>query len=71
MKRMSLATKRSASDSPVFRFRPGTVMTNSAKWAHYGPETIGAKVAFGSLAECVESAVAGKVTYAHDAWHEA
>ena len=57
--------------APVFRFRAGTVMTNSAKWAHYGPETIGAKVAFGSLAECVESAVAGKVSYAHDAWHEA
>lgn len=57
--------------APLFKFRIGTVMTNSAKWAHYGPETIGVKVAFGSLTECVESAVAGMVTYAYDAWHEA
>jgi len=57
--------------APVFRFRTGTVMTNSAKWAHYGPELRGVKVAFGSLAECVESAVAGKTTYAHNAWNEA
>lgn len=57
--------------APIFRFRTGTVMTNSAKWAHYGPDLIGVKVAFGSLAECVESAVAGKITYAHNAWHEA
>lgn len=55
----------------LFKFRPGNVMTNSAKWAHYGPELVGVKVAFGSLAECIESAVAGKVTYAHNAWHEA
>lgn len=55
----------------LFKFRTGNVMTNSAKWAHYGPELAGKNVAFGSLAECVESAVAGKITYAHNAWHEA
>jgi predicted aconitase len=57
--------------APIFRFRAGSVMTNSAKWAHYGPELVGVKVAFGNLAECVESAVAGKITYAHNAWREA
>ena len=34
-------------------------MTNSAKWACYAPGGLGFRVAFGSLAECVRSAVAG------------
>lgn len=37
----------------------GTVMTNSAKWAYYAPGILGVEVAFGSLASCVESMVAG------------
>jgi predicted aconitase len=36
-------------------------MTNSGKWAYYAPSNIGASVVLGSLAECVESAVAGHV----------
>jgi predicted aconitase len=49
---------------------PGTrvVMTNSAKWAYYAPGNIGVEVIFGSLEECVLSAVAGKVVRDDDLW---
>jgi len=39
----------------------GLVMTNSAKWAYYAPGILGVEVAFGSLVDCVEAAVAGEV----------
>lgn len=39
----------------------GLVMTNSAKWAYYAPGILGVPVAFGSQADCVESAVRGFV----------
>ncbi len=39
----------------------GTVMTNSAKWAYYAPGILDVDVAFGSLASCVESMIAGEV----------
>ena len=43
--------------------RPGvaTVMTNSGKCAYYAPGNLGVEVAYGSLAECIASASAGKV----------
>ena len=42
---------------------PGTrvVMTNSGKCSYYAPGELGVKVAFGSLADCVRSAVEGRV----------
>jgi predicted aconitase len=36
-------------------------MTNAAKWAYYAPGMLGIEVVFGSLSECVESAVQGQV----------
>jgi predicted aconitase len=36
-------------------------MTDSAKWAYYAPGNLGVSVVFGSLAECVESAVTGRM----------
>jgi predicted aconitase len=39
----------------------GTIMTNSGKCAYYAPGNLGVEVAYGSLAECVASARAGKV----------
>jgi predicted aconitase len=36
-------------------------MTNSAKWAYYAPGELHAKVAFGSLSDCVRSAAQGYV----------
>jgi hypothetical protein len=39
----------------------GAIMTNSGKCAYYAPGNLGVEVAYGSLAECVASAQAGKV----------
>lgn len=47
--------------SPRVRGLRGRVMTNAAKWAYYAPGMLGVEVAFGSLRECVESAVRGEV----------
>ena len=43
-------------------------MTNSAKYAWYSPGLLGAMVAFGSLAECVESARRGRVVREPGPW---
>ena len=48
----------------------GAVMTNSAKWAYYAPGGLGSRVAFGSLAECVRSAVAGRVVRDERLWSD-
>lgn len=47
--------------SPRVRGLRGRIMTNAAKWAYYAPGMLGVEVAFGSLKECVESAVRGEV----------
>jgi predicted aconitase len=38
----------------------GVLMTNSGKFAHYAPGNTGYSVIYGSMADCVESAVSGK-----------
>jgi hypothetical protein len=45
----------------IMRDMSGAVMTNSGKWAYYAPGNIGVEVAFGSLADCIASASAGRV----------
>src|SRR5271154_3724556 len=47
--------------TPLMREAEGAVMTNSGKCAYYAPGNLGVSVAFGSLAECVASARAGRV----------
>lgn len=47
--------------SPRIQGLRGRVMTNAAKWAYYAPGMLGVEVCFGSLKECVESAVQGEV----------
>lgn len=44
------------------------VMTDSAKWAWYAPANLGVDVMFGSTADCVESAVAGRVVRSSEVW---
>lgn len=44
---------------PVFPTRTQTVMTNSGKYAHYGPGLSGRTVRFGNLADCVTAALTG------------
>jgi len=45
-----------------------TLMTNSAKFAYYTPGLLARTVTFGSLSDCVESAVRGTVVRARGAW---
>src|SRR5271168_978213 len=45
----------------LMRVGAGAVMTNSGKCAYYAPANLGVEVAYGSLADCVASARAGKV----------
>ncbi len=45
----------------LMRIGTGALMTNSGKCAYYAPGNLGVEVAYGSLAECVASARAGKV----------
>lgn len=47
--------------TPIIEDVEGVVMTNSGKWAYYAPGNLGVDVAIGSLADCVESAVTGRV----------
>ncbi len=45
-----------------------TLMTNSAKYAYYAPGMLNTRVTFGSLADCVRSAVAGRVLRDESLW---
>lgn len=46
--------------TPILPATPGAVlMTNSGKFAHYAPSNTGYAVLYASLADCVESAIAG------------
>ncbi|MGD2172572.1 MAG: aconitase X catalytic domain-containing protein [Gammaproteobacteria bacterium] len=55
--------------SPAVNGLRGKIMTNSAKWAYYAPGMLPVKAVIGSLAECVESGVHGKVVL--ERWGEA
>ena len=53
--------------APILR-EGGPVMTDSGKWAYYAPGTIGRRAIIGSSAECVRSAVAGRVVRDDALW---
>ncbi len=44
------------------------LMTSSGKYALYSPGLLGVEVAYGSLEDCVSSAVAGRVMREHSPW---
>ncbi len=48
--------------TPMLPKEVRTIMTNSGKCAYYAPGELDVKVAFASLAECLDSAVKGRVT---------
>ena len=54
--------------SPMLPPEVRRLMTNSAKYAYYAPGLLERAVAFGSLDDCVESAVAGRVIRDDAAW---
>ncbi|GAB5374660.1 MAG: aconitase X [Acuticoccus sp.] len=53
---------------PVFPPGARTVMTNSGKYAHYGPGLSGRTVRFGSLADCAAAALSGQSPTTPPAW---
>ncbi|HKZ82742.1 MAG TPA: aconitase X catalytic domain-containing protein [Anaerolineae bacterium] len=54
--------------SPMLPPEVKLLMTNSAKYAYYIPGLLGARVTFGSLEDCVRSAVAGRVVRDESLW---
>lgn len=54
--------------SPMLRQEIRVLMTNSAKYAYYTPSLLERRVVFGSLRDCVASAVAGRVMIDEGAW---
>ena len=44
------------------------LMTNSAKYAYYVPGMLGRKIAFGSLQDCINSAIEGRVVRDESQW---
>ena len=54
--------------SPMLPPEIETLMTNSAKCAYYAPGMLNTRVAFGSLVDCVRSAVAGRVLRETSLW---
>lgn len=54
--------------TPMLPERIRLLMTNSAKYAYYAPGLLGARVVFGSLEDCVRSAVAGCVLRDNSLW---
>jgi len=57
--------------SPMLPPEIRTLMTNSAKYAYYAPSLLNTRVTFGSLADCVRSAVEGRVVRDESLWEDA
>ena len=54
--------------TPMLPEKIRSLMTNSAKYAYYSPGLLNVSVAYGGLAECVNSAVHGKVVQENRIW---
>jgi predicted aconitase len=55
--------------APLVKPDAEVLMTNSAKYAHYGPGLLGVDSVFATTEECVASAIAGHVVRAEGPWH--
>jgi len=55
--------------SPMLPAEIQNLMTNSAKFAYYSPGLLKKKIAFGSLIDCVNSAVAGRIIRDESLWN--
>ena len=53
---------------PIIAKGTRTIMTDSGKCAYYAPGELGVRMSFGTIAECVESAVKGKITRESPQW---
>jgi len=56
--------------TPMVSADTKVIMTNSGKCAYYAPGELGTGVAFGNMAECVQSAVKGRVSREEALWKE-
>ncbi len=54
--------------SPMLPAEIQNLMTNSAKFAYYAPGLLGKKIAFGSLEDCVNSALTGRIIRDESLW---
>jgi len=54
--------------TPMLPSEIKVLMTNSAKYAYYAPGLLNTRVVFGSLADCVRSAVVGRVVKDESLW---
>jgi hypothetical protein len=54
--------------TPILPESGGVLMTCSGKFAHYAPSNVGYDVVYGSLEDCVRSAVAGRVDRDEEVW---
>jgi cis-L-3-hydroxyproline dehydratase len=54
--------------APLVKPDAQVLMTNSAKYAHYGPGLLGVDSVFGTTEECVASAIAGRVMRDQGPW---
>jgi len=66
---VTLVTDTCTYITPIIKRIDGAVMTDSGKWAWYAPGNIGVDVVFGSMAECVRSAEAGRIVRDPGLWH--
>jgi predicted aconitase len=54
--------------SPMLPEHINSIMTNSAKYAYYTPGLLNSAVAFGTLEDCVDSAVSGRIQRDESIW---
>jgi predicted aconitase len=54
--------------APLVKPSAEVLMTNSAKYAHYGPGLLGVDSVFGTTEECVASAIEGRVVSVEGPW---
>jgi predicted aconitase len=54
--------------APILPAEGGVLMTNSGKFAHYATPNTGFATIYGSLADCVASAVSGRVSREESLW---
>jgi predicted aconitase len=55
--------------APLVRPDARVLMTNSGKYAHYGPGIIGVESIYGSTEECVQAAITGRAEVDDARWH--
>ena len=68
---VSIVTDTCTYITPIIERAATPVVTNSGKWAWYAPGNLGFDVAFATLKECVDSAVAGRLVRDPEAWGDA